>query len=1157
MPGEPTDHADDLLKALWAPEVDPLFWRSDRVGVDSAWYGHVPFAHWIVRAMAPRCIVELGTHSGVSYSAFCEAVQREHLSARCYAVDTWLGERHAGFYGAEVLDDLRAYHDPRYGSFSTLVHRSFDDALPLFPDKSIDLLHIDGLHTYEAVRHDFESWRAKLADRAVVLFHDTNERGRDFGVWRLWAELQADYRGFEFLHAHGLGVLAVGSTQAPMIEALLDLRDPVVVGTVRERFAQLGERRVFETQVRMLTKLADQREQQRNQVQSELQALEREAAQSLERQRIEIQTEAEKSRLEQKLHAERMQALEREAAQSLERQRIEIQAEAEKSRLAGVIQEQKHHAERMQAREWVRAERAAGAAALAEAAQSRQAAEGARHAQEQAQAALAMVLQSTTWRATWPLRAAGALAPRGVRRLLRKSLPALWRFATPHLNVRRLRPAATVMPLLEQSVAATDIACQELPELPDAVQHICFVSGEPDTPGTVYRVQRYAQACRDAGARTTVLRLDEVAARIDGLAPIDALVIWRAVWSDLVDALIARTRADGGRVVFDIDDLMIDPALARMDVIDGIRSLDLSEQQVQGHYVQVQRTMLAADFCTASTVELAGHMRRFDKIAMALPNGFDWDTFATSRLAARRRLAGPSNGLVRLGYAGGSRTHQRDFAEVADVLPGILRDHPEVRLVLFKAVDGPALVDLHEFPALKPFEAQVEWRPMAPLSQLPQEMARFDVNLAPLQVGNPFCEAKSELKYFEGALAGVCTVASPVGPYTRAIEHGITGFLAPGPEQWRSVLTRLIEDPALRRRVAAAALNDVLWTYGPDRRTQLMRRTMAVWQGGPAAADAFVAELAQISGRPRPRVVCPPGKVVFATDQCELADVTVVVPVYNYAHMVEQTLDSVAAQTMRPLDLVIVDDGSTDASLDTVVAWARANSERFNRLVVIRNDANAGLGFTRNAAIAAAETRYVLPLDADNLLRPHCCEVLLAAVQVSGAAFAYPVIQEFGAREGLIGTKPFDPHRFVGGNYIDAMALVAKSAWSAVGGYAEMRLGWEDYEFWCKIVESGLTGFQVGGEPLADYRAHETSMLAQVTDTLHGKAQVIAALERRHPWVMVAKEVEWPPQTVMPGLDPSIHGAPVAPAHSSCVPKSPTEATLSVAPRGYQGQALT
>ena len=113
MAAEWTGQAEVLLRAIWAPELDPLFWRSDRCGVESAWHGHVPFAHWVVRALEPRCIVELGTHNGVSYAAFCRAAQREGLGARCFAVDTWTGDEQAGFYGEGVLADLQAYHDKR------------------------------------------------------------------------------------------------------------------------------------------------------------------------------------------------------------------------------------------------------------------------------------------------------------------------------------------------------------------------------------------------------------------------------------------------------------------------------------------------------------------------------------------------------------------------------------------------------------------------------------------------------------------------------------------------------------------------------------------------------------------------------------------------------------------------------------------------------------------------------------------------------------------------------------------------------------------------------------------------------------------------------------------------------------------------------------
>jgi glycosyltransferase involved in cell wall biosynthesis len=178
------------------------------------------------------------------------------------------------------------------------------------------------------------------------------------------------------------------------------------------------------------------------------------------------------------------------------------------------------------------------------------------------------------------------------------------------------------------------------------------------------------------------------------------------------------------------------------------------------------------------------------------------------------------------------------------------------------------------------------------------------------------------------------------------------------------------------------------------------------------------------------------------------------------------------------------------------------NEARFNRIMVLRNLVNSGLGFTRNVGFAAAETPWVLPLDADNRLRPNCIATCLRALKASGAAFAYPAIQQFGTTDVLMNTEHYRAARLAGGNFIDAMALVAKSAWAAVGGYDHVQFGWEDYDFWCRIAEAGLWGERVD-QVLADYRVHGRSMLRTTTEVERNKRRLIADMQQRHPWLNV------------------------------------------------------
>jgi hypothetical protein len=195
------------------------YWSPTHV-VPSAWHEHAPFAFWLVDALRPTTFVELGSHNGFSYFAVCEAVQRLGLDTSCSAIDSWEGDEHAGFYGDDVYRSVTEINEASYSGFSRLIRSYFSDAVDQFEDGSIELLHIDGRHRYEDAVEDFETYRPKLAATAVVIFHDTFEFERGFGVHRLWAELCERYpeSTFQFEHGHGLGVLGLGDLPQPLVD---------------------------------------------------------------------------------------------------------------------------------------------------------------------------------------------------------------------------------------------------------------------------------------------------------------------------------------------------------------------------------------------------------------------------------------------------------------------------------------------------------------------------------------------------------------------------------------------------------------------------------------------------------------------------------------------------------------------------------------------------------------------------------------------------------------------------------------------------------------------------------------------------------------------------------------------------------------------------
>jgi hypothetical protein len=172
----------------------------------STWAHHQPFGYDLAAALRPKLLVELGTQAGLSYFTFCQAMKEHGVDGLAYAVDTWQGDEHTKAYDDEVYQSV-AKHNRQYNGFSYLMRMLFQDALRHFGDATIDLLHIDGLHTYEAVSEDFRLWGPKVRPGGLVLFHDVRARLLDFGAWRFWDELEREHETFAFNHGFGLGVL--------------------------------------------------------------------------------------------------------------------------------------------------------------------------------------------------------------------------------------------------------------------------------------------------------------------------------------------------------------------------------------------------------------------------------------------------------------------------------------------------------------------------------------------------------------------------------------------------------------------------------------------------------------------------------------------------------------------------------------------------------------------------------------------------------------------------------------------------------------------------------------------------------------------------------------------------------------------------------------
>jgi glycosyltransferase involved in cell wall biosynthesis len=328
-----------------------------------------------------------------------------------------------------------------------------------------------------------------------------------------------------------------------------------------------------------------------------------------------------------------------------------------------------------------------------------------------------------------------------------------------------------------------------------------FVDGLPDSPSSRYRIGNIQDELVGLGFDCCTLTEDEVWRIEQGDYSARVVHFFRTPMSGAFATAAAQARAGGARIGFDIDDLAFDPAI--MPYIDGLR--ELSSDSIERYRItmmELRQFAAFADFVTTSTEFLADRIRGIAESVSVVPNSIARGLFNEAYGQAPRRAD-----HVRIGYYAGTRTHQADFAAAADVLVRVLCGYPRLRLRIVGEFN------LGEFPRLAAFAERIEQIGLLEYADMLRDMAKCDITIAPLEADNPYCEAKSELKYFEAALTGSVVVASPTAPFRAAIENGRTGFLARSTAEWFRAFVRLLDDPDLMAGVNAEARTDVRRRY--------------------------------------------------------------------------------------------------------------------------------------------------------------------------------------------------------------------------------------------------------------------------------------------------------------------------------------------------------
>jgi glycosyltransferase involved in cell wall biosynthesis len=366
------------------------------------------------------------------------------------------------------------------------------------------------------------------------------------------------------------------------------------------------------------------------------------------------------------------------------------------------------------------------------------------------------------------------------------------------------------LPSLLDGPGLAEVAARFDREGEPGAPRIAFISGSPGSKGEIYRVENRIEAL--IGTDWIPFR-----AEIDTDPPesivenADLIIVFRASMTGWLDEVYQQARKMQVPLVFDIDDLLFDPEIISPDYVRFLSDLPAPEfASWKLKSDGLRQALERADMVWTPTETLCAEAKKFNRNVACLSNGLSEDRIRyAGQLTKCRDLTDQETVVV--GYASGTPTHDYDFATIAPALLEVMQAHPNTRLCIVGHLSPLALAEL------APVAARIDHRPLVAFRDLPGALSQFDINIAPLELENRFCQSKSELKFFEAALVKVPSIVSATDPFSLAIRSGEDGYTARNLSDWCNHLTHLVSDVSAREHMGRSAYNRAIDLYGPHR----------------------------------------------------------------------------------------------------------------------------------------------------------------------------------------------------------------------------------------------------------------------------------------------------------------------------------------------------